>query len=632
MTMAHWLSPNLMRPLAWALLHFLWQGAALAALAALGMAIFRRASARYVLAVACLLLMLAAPVLTFVSYWQPDSPATQIAAEPASYIAPVAIHPSTAAYKMAPPHRIAPDVFPWMVEAWLAGVAFFGLRATGGFLLVERMRRKESIAVGVALRETCLALQRRLGLRRSIAYCHCHWLDAPAVIGWFRPIVLLPITAFTGLSEAQLRAVIAHELAHIRRFDSFVNAFQVAVETLLFYHPAVWWLNHRIRIEREHCCDDIAISLCGDALDYARALTLMEEWRAAPAFAMASNHGSLTARVTRLLGINHLGSSLQRNSVTVAVLCLAASLLAGNAFLGLAHPLSAQPVSAQVPMRPGAATAPIPPTTALAQARPANPASHAKPSPVTTPAPATDPVPADEPKTAGSYIDGMKSVGLGDITVDQLIALKIQGVTPDYVRGLREQGVSPDVDKVIAMRIQRVTPEYVRDLRALGLDLSDDRIIAMKIQGVSGDYVRALQSAGLHPDSDTIISMKIQGVTPSYVGGLHEQGLQPTAEQIVSMRIQGVTPEYARDIRSLGLQPTPDNLISMRIQQVTPEYIKALQSAGLKFDVDELISAKVQDITPEFVEQARKHGFKNLTLDKLIQLKHSGVFDNAAEL
>jgi len=104
------------------------------------------------------------------------------------------------------------------------------------------MRRRQSVPVDSKLREICVELQRRLGLTRAIRYAQCQWLEAPAVIGWFRPVVFLPLTALTGLSEAQLRAVIAHELAHIKRLDSFVNAFQVFVETLLFYHPAVWWL------------------------------------------------------------------------------------------------------------------------------------------------------------------------------------------------------------------------------------------------------------------------------------------------------------------------------------------------------------------------------------------------------
>src|SRR5437870_8092893 len=105
--------------------------------------------------------------------------------------------------------------------------------------------------------------------------------------------------------------IIAHELAHIRRLDGFVNLFQIGVETLLFYHPAVWWVSQRIRTEREHCCDDEAVAVSGDAVNYARALTLMEEWRTAPSLLMAANRSPLSERVVRLLRSEEHTSELQ---------------------------------------------------------------------------------------------------------------------------------------------------------------------------------------------------------------------------------------------------------------------------------------------------------------------------------
>ncbi|MGB2606884.1 MAG: M56 family metallopeptidase, partial [Candidatus Sulfotelmatobacter sp.] len=209
----------------------------------------------------------------------------------------------------------------------------------------------------------CQMQQRRLGLDRAIRYCECQWLQTPAVIGWLRPIVLLPVTALTGLSEEQLQSVVAHELAHIQRFDAFVNVFQIVVETLLFYHPGLWWLNRRIRVEREHCCDDVAISLCGNPVEYARALTLMEEWRSAPALAMAANRGPLSERVFRLLGLTPTGAGTRRIGLAGGLLCLIAALMAGHALLGIAYPkptvddsarfslamASPQPVAARVP-------------------------------------------------------------------------------------------------------------------------------------------------------------------------------------------------------------------------------------------------------------------------------------------
>ena len=98
------------------------------------------------------------------------------------------------------------------------------------------------------------------------------------------------------------------------------------------------------------------------------------------------------------------------------------------------------------------------------------------------------------------------------------------------------------------------------------------------------------------------------------------------------MRVQDVTPEYVRDIKALGLSPSANELIAMRVQDVTPEYIKALQSAGFRLGVNDIIAAKVQDVTPEFIEQARKHGFKDLTLQKLIQLRQLGILDSKADI
>ena len=125
----------------------------------------------------------------------------------------------------------------------------------------------------------------------------------PTVIGWLRPVVLLPAATLTGLSTEQMEMILAHELAHIRRNDFFVNLMQAVVETLLFYHPAVWWISNRIRVEREHCCDDVAVSVSGNALVYARALTRLEELRVADAQAfVAANGGSLIGRIRRLAG------------------------------------------------------------------------------------------------------------------------------------------------------------------------------------------------------------------------------------------------------------------------------------------------------------------------------------------
>jgi beta-lactamase regulating signal transducer with metallopeptidase domain len=648
-TLTSWLSPNLMHALAWTLLHFLWQGAALAALAAAAMALCNRSSARYAVALGVLVLMLAAPVATLAVFTSIQSNGNYSTDSGRSPLA-VALAGDRAAGVvdlLAPRIRSTGsswDVFPWLVEAWLAGVAFFSLRSAGGFWLLERQRRRQSTTVNARISEMCQTLQRRIGLTWAVRYCEGGWLQAPAVIGWFRPIVFLPIQALSGLSEEQLELVVAHELAHIQRLDPFVNVFQVVVEALLFYHPAVWWLNRRIRAEREHCCDDAAIALCGNAVEYARALTLMEEWRSAPVLAMAANRGPLTERILRVLGLRTLGAGMRGIGITGSVFCLTAALVAGNALFGLAH---AKPVLAEMAFPPQAQAAPESPKAA----KPLPARAQSSPHQATTATTAT---------TATSYIDAMKAAGIGEITIDELVAMKIQGVTPDYVRELHEQGLHPDADTLVALRVQGVTPAYIHELRELGFNPDADEIIALKVQGVNAEYIRGLKeaglqpnldeiiafkvqgvtpgyikelrAAGLNPDADQIVAMKVQGITPAYVHDLHELGLKPDADDLVGMKVQGVSPEYVRAIQATGLKPGGDDLISMRVQGVTADYIKALMAAGFKVDVDDVVSAKVQGLTPEFIEKARKHGFKDLDLDKLIELKRLNILEPQADL
>src|SRR5439155_4572640 len=141
-----------------------------------------------------------------------------------------------------------------------------------------------------------------LSVIRPVRLLESAIVHVPTAVGIYRPAILLPASVFTGLPTRGLEALIAHELAHVRRHDYLVNLLQAVAETLLFYHPAVWWVSGRIRAEREHCCDDLAISATGDARSYARALVRLEEMRGSgPSLAVAAAGGNLWNRVVRLL-------------------------------------------------------------------------------------------------------------------------------------------------------------------------------------------------------------------------------------------------------------------------------------------------------------------------------------------
>jgi hypothetical protein len=165
---------------------------------------------------------------------------------------------------------------------------------------------------------------RSLHIRRSVELFESAITRVPVVVGHFRPAILLPVSALTGLTADQLEAILAHELAHIRRYDYLVNLLQTLMETLLFYHPAVWWISRKIRIERENCCDDLAVAVCGNRLTYAQALLTMETLRQPQLkFALAASGGSLLDRIRRLIDPTYRSSSQRAVSLSVAVVLLA---------------------------------------------------------------------------------------------------------------------------------------------------------------------------------------------------------------------------------------------------------------------------------------------------------------------
>ena len=333
--------------LGWTLLHSLWQlGFIWASFSLLAVAFRRRsASARYVAACAALAAMLLAPIVTYSIGFKDSAVATQTrdsesdsnsllppainqGATDASAIAPndiaspvdsVDIEPPTTALAAAIALPTAPRQsladkcrsmmspwMPWLALAWLLGVALLSMWNFGGWFVVRRLKFVGTTPAGTRLADRMGALVARTRVAVPVQLLVSSLTQVPLVIGWFRPIILLPMACVSGLTPQQLDAVLAHELAHIRRYDYLVNLLQTVVETLLFFHPAVWWISRRIRTEREHCCDDVAVAVCGSRVEYAEALASLERQRAAVGPAMAARDdrdSSALARVRRILGV-----------------------------------------------------------------------------------------------------------------------------------------------------------------------------------------------------------------------------------------------------------------------------------------------------------------------------------------
>ena len=172
--------------------------------------------------------------------------------------------------------RIEP-LLPGLVALWGVGVlAALGALARRLAARAAARRARACAAAPAGLEATLARLRAALRVSAPVRLSSRLSCEVPTVVGWLRPVILLPAAPSPASPPQQLELILAHELAHVRRHDYLVNLLQTAVETLLFYHPAVWWVSHRMRVEREHCCDDLAVAACGDAVRYARALAELE--------------------------------------------------------------------------------------------------------------------------------------------------------------------------------------------------------------------------------------------------------------------------------------------------------------------------------------------------------------------
>ncbi len=284
------------------LLHFLWQGTAVAALLALALMLLRHATAdtRYTLACAALALMAALPAVTWLIL-------SQGGGVEAGTILPAVTGKGFTVASQSFLADAQTAALPWrgcLMVAWLAGVAGFGLRLAGGWWQTQRLRRQNVTPLGEPWIGRLNELCRRLGMSRPVQLLESARVTAPLVLGWFKPVILLPVGFVTSLSPGEVDAILAHELAHLCRHDYLVNLLQRLIEALLFYHPAVWWVSECIRVERENCCDDLAASVVGDGRVVAQALVaLAERTVGIPSLALAADGGALGNRVRRLLGV-----------------------------------------------------------------------------------------------------------------------------------------------------------------------------------------------------------------------------------------------------------------------------------------------------------------------------------------
>jgi beta-lactamase regulating signal transducer with metallopeptidase domain len=304
--------------LGWTVVHSLWQCTFLAGVAALILSTLpdSRARLRHLVAYTSLLAMLVLPFATALAAADPMGEGVR---QPVLRAMDGVINFQAVLDTRA-------FVIPAAAVLWIAGLTLYLARVGREWRRAQQLQRMDLDDAGEPIQSVVAELRSVLSIPAVVNVRRSRRASVPMVLGWRRPVILLPTSTAASLAPRQLRAVLAHELAHVRRRDYLANLIQMAAETMLFHHPAAHWISRRIRTEREYCCDDIAVSVGSDPADYARALAALDDARDDCRMAVAAASGTLLDRIQRIVGQPRPVLTPMRGVVALA----AASLIAAT--------------------------------------------------------------------------------------------------------------------------------------------------------------------------------------------------------------------------------------------------------------------------------------------------------------
>lgn len=606
--------------------------------------------------------VLALPLLTaLLPAWEipllPARPAT-VAAVPAPIV------------DVPPPHAVSPAELPNTVTAapdasprgaWLsaavgavagAGVLLGVLWLALGYWGVSRIGRGAELVRDPEWLRAIHDAAEGLGLRRPVLLLRSRGPVMPATWGLLWPSIVVPATA-DGWPRERRHAVLAHELAHVKRFDCLTQALAQVACVLFWWHPAVWYAARRLRVERERACDDLVLRAGTRASDYAgHLLEIARAFRsmrlAAPAMVSMARPSHLESRLLWVLD-----GARARNVPTAAATVL--TVLTG---LLVVTPLAA--------MRPGERAAD--PAPAVAETADAGDARFGgdrkgkgledkapKPSPkapqaASAPsrpeaAPPASPAPADTSpiehgideliamRSVGvdaQYIRELRAAGYPELDARQLVSLRSVGVSGSYAREMNAAGLGRlTAEQLVSLRSVGVTPTYLAELRAQGVEpRSVTEASGLVAVGVNGAYVAGLRAAGYRGiPVDQLTSLRSLGVTPGYVAELRAVGLDRlSVETLKGLRALGVTGEYVRQLRAAGVSGLDATTLSgMRAMGVSAGYVRELAEVGLTgLSGSDLTQLKASGVTARFVRELRAAGMRQLSVDELVRLRSDG--------
>lgn len=679
-------SAGLDRALGWTMLHSIWQATLIALLAGILLLVLRRQSAqlRYGVANLALVAILLSAAGTFYYYLQLPPVADSGVVTTQQSVLPV---PTTAAESTTPiPPPTLTDAttpavtennvstsfrayftehLPLIVAIWFLGMTIFLCRLLGGISNAYYLRHRMNFPTDPYWSDVLNRFASQSNFHKNIALLESALVRSPLTIGHLKPVILFPIGLINRLSESEVEAILAHELAHILRRDYIFNILQSVVEVIFYFHPAVWWLSAQVRQERESACDDRAIALLGNKLNYAKALVTIQEmafYPLSPALAFAgTKRNQLLVRVQRLFSPPTTKFNIMEKWIATGLVVCSLMVLAFGQHIqntntstgteafthnsglweadfngdSVCMTFSSKTkhnnwVNGECFAKNNFANLTVTPgETAFQMIRPAGTMSMTGKIEGTTGYGRFQFAPSD------SYRTVLTQQGIKEVDDELLLHCFFANFPTDFIGFLKKTGYSTvSKEELLELAIFRLDEVAIRGYLALAASLGKknvplQQLVELKIANVSPERVAQLAKAGYTDlDLSEVSQLSLHNVNPAFIDSMNAMGFGKLSfEDMISMRIHGIDAEFVQQSQSMGLgQLELDDIMSMRIHGIDTEFVKKAQQMELgKLSLEDLMNIRIHGVTPELAETFRDMDFKNLTVEDLVSARIHNV-------
>ncbi len=668
--------------LGWTVVHSIWQAMLIGLITAAVLVMARRKSAawRYRAAGTGLSLVLLTAGVTFCYYFL-DAPPTERGqpaltdgvltdGAPPEYVVNPTLPTDTTSIEMQIGAYFEQHL-PLISAIWLFGFALFLMRLLLQVGQVYYLKNRMNFPTDEYWTELKDALCQKAGIARTIGLVESAMVRTPVVIGHLKPLILFPVGLINRLDPTEVSAILAHEIAHVMRQDYLFNLLQSVVETIFYYHPAVWWLSAAMRREREMATDALAISLTGSSVHYAKALVLIQElayFPLSPALAFAGRRKSqLFTRVQHILKTQHSTSLAMEKFISASIFCV---LILGLAYAqsgpnalsgydGAANTASQSPTWTAADSTGGIWEGELKnEKLCLMLTRRRSNQGHW----TTHECYALDAFSA-LPRGDGSFtmtreagtitfegsFDGKEGFGrfsfqenpafrkmladkgIRNIEDHMLIHFCLHNVTGSYIEFLQQKGFQKiDGDDLIGLAVHGLEQQTVNtylDLFAKqgkkNVRLED--LMSFKIHDITAPYIDSLNSLGFKSLTlDDIMAARIHGIDADFVQQYKSMGHPNLVfDDVMAAKIHGITPEYTANLKKAGFgNLSNDEMMAFKIHEITPEYAASLKNGGFgNLSNDDLVAFKIHEVTPEYAASLKKAGFDNMSNDQILAFK-----------